>query len=340
MRQSLISIIAICSLIICDLNAQVSCGEVQDFLSIKPESSTINSCLCLEIAGDCSGERVWSNGVKYSGNFKNGEINGEGKMTFGDEDFYYKGSFENGVPHGYGKMHYEDNSKYEGYWEHGKKVGQGAYVFSCGDEYLGEFKNDQINGNGVIIITNGSSYAGNWKDGLAHGEGTFTYDDGNKFMGTFNLGERHGTGIMAYVTEDTLFGHWIKGALDGKSVTKLKKGSSITNTWKNGVLEKKIVYQTSNGFKLSGSNKQLANIIQMSNKSLSDEGSLDFSMGWYVIAMEYKSRNEFDEAIASLQHAQQFDNTLLLESPVVKLINNELLNIASIKESTRMAKIK
>lgn len=339
MRKSIISTIVICSLIICDLNAQISCGKVQDFLSKKPDSTTIDSCPCLEITGDCSGERVWKNGVKYSGNFKNGKIHGEGKLTFERDDFYYKGSFENGLPHGYGKMHFEDNSKYEGYWKQGKKEGEGAYVFPCGDEYLGEFKHDQINGNGVIIITNGTSYVGDWKNGVAHGEGTFLYKDGNKFMGTFNLGERHGTGVMAFITEDTLFGHWIKGVLDGKSITKLKKGSSIINTWKNGVLDKKIIYETSDGFKLSGSSKQLANIIQMSNKSLSDEGSLDFSVGWYIIALEYKSRNEFDQAIMSLQYAQQFDNSIL-ESPVVKLISDELLNITTIKENTRMAKLK
>ena len=340
MKQSVIITIIICSvLIFVDLNAQNYCGEVQSYLSIELNTTDISSCTCNDTKGECIGERVWKNGTTYSGYFKNGKMHGEGMITFNKENFYYKGSFEDGFPHGYGKMHYDDSSKYDGYWKYGKQEGEGAYVFPCGDEYLGEFKENQINGEGVILLTNGTSYVGIWKDGLTHGEGTFSYNDGNKFMGNFNLGERHGNGTMIFVTEDTLIGNWKNGALDGESVTKLKKGSSIINNWKKGVLDKKVVYQTSKGFRLSGSNKQLANIIQMSNKELSEEGSLDFSVGWYIIALEYKSRNEFDQAIMSLEFAQQFDNSIF-ESPVAKLINGELSNIASIKESTRIAKIK
>ena len=342
MRKSIIKttiIYLIYSLFIFKLNAQIYCGKVQDYFPSNLDISSINSCSCSKTKGDCFGERVWENGVKYLGSFKDGILHGDGKMTFNKDDSYYEGSFKNGTPDGYGKMTYEDKSKYEGDWKNGKKEGQGAYIFPCGDEYLGAFSQDQINGEGVILLKDGTSYVGFWKNGLAHGEGTFSYGDGNKFIGNFNLGERHGAGTMTFVTEDTLTGNWIEGALDGKSETKFKEGSMVINSWKKGVLEKKVIYQTTKGFRLSGPDKQLAKIIQMSNKDISEQGSSDFSMAWYVVALEYKARNELDNAMMSLEFAQQFDNSIL-DSPVAELINKELSNVAILKETTRMAKIK
>ena len=342
MRKSVTISIAIYftfSLIFNELNAQFACGEVQVFFSTDFDISSFDSCSCSQTKGECFGERVWGNGIKYTGHFKDGKLHGDGKITFKENESYYEGHFKNGIPHGYGKIIHEDKSKYEGDWVHGKKEGQGAYVFPCGDEYLGEFKQDQISGEGVNLSMDGKSYSGIWKNGLAHGEGTLSYKDGSKFIGSFNVGERHGSGIMTFVTEDTLIGNWVRGVLDGKSTTKFKKGSSIVNTWKEGVLDKKVIYQTPSGFRLSGPDKQLAKIIQMSNKEISEKGSSDFNVGWYIIALEYKSRNDFDNAIKSLEFAQQFDNSIL-ESSVAKLINSEISDIATLKENTRMAKIK
>jgi hypothetical protein len=324
-------------LLLVELNAQTTCNQVQSFPS-DFMSSKITLDGCSQNKGEFSGERIWEDGTTYRGAFKNGELHGIGKINFNKGISFYEGSFEDGVPHGYGKIIYEDGSKYEGDWENGKKEGSGSYIFSCGGEYLGEFKQDQINGEGVALSKDGVSYAGLWKAGLANGEGTVNNPDGSQFKGSFKLAERHGAGVVSYVSKDTLIGNWLQGRLEGKSTTKFVTGSKVINYWKDGVLEKKVVYQAPNGFPLSGSANQVASIFQNSSFGKSDEEHANLSMAWYIIALEYKSINEFEQAEKSLQFAQQFDSPIF-DSPVDQLIKSEFANIGTKKEKVRMAKV-
>jgi hypothetical protein len=60
-------------------------------------------------------------GWKYTGQFKNGQPNGHGKMIF-DNSRFYEGTFLNGKFHGKGAMYLNDTLEINGTWDHGKLV--------------------------------------------------------------------------------------------------------------------------------------------------------------------------------------------------------------------------
>ncbi len=76
---------------------------------------------------------TFRNDDKYEGEWKNGEINGEGKYIFGNRDHF------------------------EGEWINGKRVGQGAYQWRAGIKYVGQWENDKM-AVGELIMEDGSSY--------------------------------------------------------------------------------------------------------------------------------------------------------------------------------------
>ena len=127
--------------------------------------------------------------------------------------------------------------------------------------------------------------------------------------------------------------------INGKSITKFETGSKVINQWIEGELQTKVVYKTTNGLPLSGSAKQVASIFQNSSFGKSEEENSNLSMAWYIIALEYKANNEFEQAEQSLQFAQQFESPIF-DSPVDQMIKSEFANIGMQKEKVRTANLK
>jgi hypothetical protein len=87
------------------------------------ESDTFIRAQCLN--GDCvNGKGTYHSvkrGWKYTGQFKNGQPNGNGKMVF-NNNRYYEGAFLNSKFHGKGAMYLDGTVEIDGTWEHGKLV--------------------------------------------------------------------------------------------------------------------------------------------------------------------------------------------------------------------------
>ena len=69
------------------------------------------------IKGNCKngkGTYIWHDGMKYVGEWKDGNQNGQG--TFTDAI----------------------GNKYVGEWKDGNQNGQGTYIWACGSKYVGE----------------------------------------------------------------------------------------------------------------------------------------------------------------------------------------------------------
>ncbi len=82
------------------------------------------------------------------GNFSNGELNGQGKFTSYKDDgktiiYTYEGNYIDGKKNGYGKeTHYKFNYVYEGEWVNDRKNGQGTKTYADGRVQSGTWKND------------------------------------------------------------------------------------------------------------------------------------------------------------------------------------------------------
>lgn len=101
--------------------------------------------------GQCSGGRpdgvgevAFNNGDRFSGEFKNGRIEGQGIWTSGTSGNTYKGSWHNGRREGEGTYVWSHGAQqYVGTWVDDKRQGQGTFTWANGDRFEGEFRNNQ-----------------------------------------------------------------------------------------------------------------------------------------------------------------------------------------------------
>ncbi|KAA6376808.1 MAG: putative MORN repeat protein, partial [Streblomastix strix] len=126
-----------------------------------------------EIEGE--GIRVWSDGRKYQGQWKNGERSGFG---------IYERLRVNA------DQTVEIVERYEGMWNHNAYSGNGLLSFINGTIYEGQFRNHKLNGHAHAQYPNGDEYFGEWLDGKPNGEGLIRIKlSGLSYEGYFHDGE-------------------------------------------------------------------------------------------------------------------------------------------------------
>lgn len=292
------------------LSAQFECESDNSLYTSQHEKSTIVSTDCPE--SKCEGKITWEDGTTYEGFIENGKMEGEGKITF------------------------KDGATYEGAWKLGKKEGFGAFVFPCGFEYLGNFENDKMSGEGVLRLSETESLSAIWKDGKVNGFGTHIRSDGSQFMGEYKNGKPDGQGMVVWESKDTMRGIWKEGLLNEKSHFKFENGTSLTQFWEKGKIQDKAVYKQANGFNVSGSPEQLAKMLLNSSLSNNDSVESNFSLAWYVAAMEYKNQNDFEGASDQLKFAQIFLDPFE-ETRLSSLLETEIEFMSEEKERTGVA---
>ena len=99
-------------------------------------------------------EKVYENGRKYIGQFKNGKREGYGIMFFPDGG-RYEGNWENDLAHGKGIEYYKDGDRYEGEYFEDEEDGEGVYYYKNGDRIMGNYKNGKKIGKHVKLCSNG-----------------------------------------------------------------------------------------------------------------------------------------------------------------------------------------
>ena len=137
------------------------------------------------------GAKIWSDGQKYVGEWKDNKYHGQGTFTRTDGSKYV-GEFKDNNYHGQGTYTFADGDKYVGEWKDDKRHGQGAYTSADGGKYVGEFKDGQMQGQGTYFIGNGEKYVGEFKDDKRHGQGTYTWPDASKWTGCWKDGKQNG----------------------------------------------------------------------------------------------------------------------------------------------------
>lgn len=83
--------------------------------------------------------------ARYSGELRDGKLNGRGMLTMPD------GAFVNGE------------------WRDGYLNGHGVVIYPNGERYEGEFRQSRPHGIGTLKAPNGNTYAGAWTNGCFDG---------------------------------------------------------------------------------------------------------------------------------------------------------------------------
>ena len=99
-------------------------------------------------------EKIYENGRKYFGQFKNGKREGYGIMYFPDGG-RYEGHWENDLAHGKGIEYYKNGDRYEGNYFKDEEDGEGIYYYQNGDRIMGNYKNGNKIGKHVKLCSNG-----------------------------------------------------------------------------------------------------------------------------------------------------------------------------------------
>lgn len=201
------------------------------FFCLRP---SISAAECIK--GDCingEGVMVVAEGVKYTGQWRDGLRHGRGLMTFSDGRKYL-GDWDNDRPHGQGTMTFSDGGEYVGGFANGMRHGKGSFNIPDGRKYAGEWQNDKPHGAGRMVFPDGHVYEGAWLMSLPQGSGVMTYPDGSIFKGYFEKGVRHGSGIITMPDGIKYEGTWKNDSPDGKAVIIYPDGERYAGLWLNG----------------------------------------------------------------------------------------------------------
>ena len=104
---------------------------------------------------DGCGTFFQQNGGVYTGEWKDGQEEGNGKFVSKDGYYRYEGSYKAGMRNGHGTETYTNGKSYTGQWLKDKKHGHGTETTKSGDTFSGQYVNDGKHGEGVYTSAGG-----------------------------------------------------------------------------------------------------------------------------------------------------------------------------------------
>lgn len=203
---------------------------------------------------DGNGRFTWNNQDCYSGNFKDNEIDGQGKLILANGGSY-NGEFQSGIRSGSGKFRWKDGKTYVGNWSNDTITGEGTVTYTNGDTLEGYFR-DGIFLSGVYTTTTPlAKYRIVFEDDNVTNV-KIEYTNGIVYNGEYENGSFNGEGTLVYSNGDTYKGDFVNGKKDGNGEYTWKDGARYTGEWKSDKMNGEGTYYYSsdaNGYKLTGS---------------------------------------------------------------------------------------
>ncbi len=128
---------------------------------------------------------------EFVGVLNNWKPDGQGVLTYNNGKIY-SGDFKDGLLNGKGKIQNTNGYTLEGEFVNGKISADPKWTFPQNDqrkEFIGHLDgNWQPSGQGTLIYHNGLIYSGDFKNGLLNGKGKIQYTNGYTLEGKFVLG--------------------------------------------------------------------------------------------------------------------------------------------------------
>eukprot|EP00656_Telonema_subtile_P004982 TRINITY_DN1226_c0_g2_i3.p1 TRINITY_DN1226_c0_g2~~TRINITY_DN1226_c0_g2_i3.p1 ORF type:complete len:243 (+),score=65.25 TRINITY_DN1226_c0_g2_i3:789-1517(+) len=115
-----------------------------------------------------------ADGALYTGQFRDDEFHGKGKLVYGETDRlnFYEGNFDMALRSGHGLLEWADGRVYDGQWDGNLISGTGILRYAPGDrfgrvQYHGDFYKDMRHGHGRLDWADGNCFEGEWVNDAA-----------------------------------------------------------------------------------------------------------------------------------------------------------------------------
>ena len=102
--------------------------------------------------------------AEYRGAMQDGRAEGEGSY-FDATGISYSGEWKNGLMEGFGTLMLPTGDEYVGQMRAGKANGRGRYIDTSGEIFDGTFADGERDGVGTTTLPNGNSYRSTWRAG-------------------------------------------------------------------------------------------------------------------------------------------------------------------------------
>ena len=143
---------------------------------------------------DGTGRLVWNAQRHYEGQFVQGRLQGQGKLTVAHG--VYEGQFADGDLNGPGRYTGTDGQRYEGAFVDGEYDGEGALTDAGGDRYQGRFTKGQFTGTGRMTDGSGTVVLGEFSNFVPSGVMEVQYTGGIVFVGEMQGSRPKGPGEL------------------------------------------------------------------------------------------------------------------------------------------------
>mgnify|MGYP000390506158 FL=1 len=181
------------------------------------------------------------NGNVIEGEFKDGALDGYGKIYSVDEKIKIFGEFKDGKQNGFGIEIIPKTHKYSGEFKDGKRHGKGTFETNSGTTFQGEFSQGKLIGYAIISFYNGGEYHGECEGFVKSGKGRLSLPKGVVFEGIWiknriikgiTFAEGSGciyTGTFSYEKSNVPLPH-------GDGVVEWENGEKIEAKWEHGLI--------------------------------------------------------------------------------------------------------
>jgi hypothetical protein len=189
-------------------------------------------------------------GSTYSGNWINGELNGEAELFYFHNMARYTGAVVDRNPNGYGRFDWSNGTRTIGTWKsvqfatsftYSLVDGEAEISFENGNVWRGIVVDGKPNGEGTFAFAEGHSVKGIYKtlgggssetNVLQDGYAEMTNADGSQYFGNFVGGNFNGSGTYFWINGEFFKGEWRDGKIDGYGVHRMADGTQEIGIFK------------------------------------------------------------------------------------------------------------